>query len=227
MRSTIVVCAVLACTLPDPAAAQTFERSRQLCLLRPTFVEGLPEACTAVIEAPRTSPLERAIALNNRATHRLGDEAERDLDEAIRLSPRLAKLYNNRGLHRMYGTPRLALDDFNEALRLDPRYAVAWNNRGETYASLKDYDRAIADFDHAIRLAPSYLHPMYNPYEQRAQALEARGDPKAAEIARKRYFPLFHRAGVTKADLRGPNASGLRTWEPFISLSEVGSRPWK
>ena len=150
--------------------------------------------------------------------------SKRDLDEAIRLAPRLAKLFNNRGLHLMYPDPKAALADFDEAIRLDPHYAVAWNNRGETYAALKQYERALDDFNEAIRLAPGYLHPMYNPYEQRAQAKEAKGDLKGAEADRKRYMPLWDHANSSKADVRVPNVIGSRAWEPFISLLEIKSR---
>jgi len=207
---------------PAPSAmAQTYEQSRQLCLVTPGFVEGFVKACTIVVNSPHTSPLERAIALNNRATQETGEDAKRDLDEAIRLAPKLAKLFNNRGLHLMYPEPIEALADFDEAIRLDPHYAVAWNNRGETYAALKQYDRAIENFNEAIRLAPGYLHPMYNPYEQRAQAREAKGDLKGAEIDRKRYMPLWDRASSSKTDVRGANVIGSRAWEPFISLLEA------
>src|SRR2546421_1594998 len=34
--------------------------------------------------------------------------------------------------------------------------AEAYGNRGETYRLLKEYQRAIADFDHALELDPNY-----------------------------------------------------------------------
>jgi tetratricopeptide (TPR) repeat protein len=146
-----------------------------------------------------------------------GEPQIRDLDEAIRLAPRLAKLLNNRGMHYSYDDPPKALANYDEALRLDPRYAVAWNNRAELYLELKRYDEAIHDFSEAIRLAPRYLHPMYNPYEFRARAKEAKGDDKGAAADRALYFPLMERAGRSRTDIRGPNASGLRAWEPFLA----------
>lgn len=206
----------------EPAAAQALVAARRLCLEKPEFTEDLAKACTAVLDAAQTSPLERAIALNNRSFAQ-ADTARQDLDEALRLAPHIAKLYNNRGLHRMYPDAREALPDFDAAIRLDPHYAVAWNNRGEAYASLKEYDRAIADFDHAIRLAPFYLHPMYNPYEQKAQALEAKGDATAAEVVRRHYFPLFDR--VTTREVRTVAVRGARAWEPFLSLADVKTLP--
>jgi hypothetical protein len=56
------------------------------------------KVCTIVIDSPMPSPLDRAIALNNRAVAPANmDQAIRDLGEAIRLAPKLAKLYNRRG----------------------------------------------------------------------------------------------------------------------------------
>lgn len=212
-----LILAALAIALVPSANAQTDEQARQLCLVKPEFIDGLVKACTIVVDSPRASALERAIALNNRSSMRAGEDAKRDLDDAIRLAPKLAKLFNNRGLHLLFSEPRMALADFDEAIRLDPHYAVAWSNRGDTYVELKQYDLAIADFDKAIRLAPGYMHPMYNPYEQRARAKEAKGDVKGAEADRKRYMPLWNRASSGKTEVRGPNASGSRAWEPFIS----------
>ncbi len=34
--------------------------------------------------------------------------------------------------------------------------AIAFNNRGNAYSDKKDYDRAIADYDAAIRLDPNF-----------------------------------------------------------------------
>jgi len=54
-----------------------------------------------------------------------------DYNEAIRLNPRLAAAFNNRGnAHSDRGNFDAAIADYNEAIRLDPRLAHAFNNRG-------------------------------------------------------------------------------------------------
>ena len=200
------------------ASAQTYEKAYQRCLRTPDFhLEEIVKVCTIIIDAPQTSSADRATALNNRAMMTVGEPQLRDLNEAIRLAPRLAKLFNNRGLHYSYPHFHRAIEEYNEAIRLDPRYAVAWTYRGEVYKELKRYDEAIRDFTEAIRLAPRYMHPMYNPYEQRAQTKEAKGDSIGAEADRKLYRRLWERASQGGPDIRGPNASGLRAWEPFIT----------
>lgn len=219
MPRLLIVVAVLVAAA-GPAGAQTLAEARRMCLTRPEYSEQLAKACTLVIDAPETSALQRAIALNNRSCTESGDDAKRDLDEAIRLAPTIPKLYNNRGLHLMYPEPHLSIPDFDTAIRLDPHYAVAWNNRGESYARMQNYTQAIADLTQAIRLAPAYMHPMYNPYEQRAQVLEAKGDAKAAERERTLYMPLWNRASSGR-EVRNANVLGIRTWEPFISEADV------
>jgi lipoprotein NlpI len=43
-----------------------------------------------------------------------------------------------------------------------PNTAVAFNNRGMAYQAKAQYDRAIADFDQAIRLDPKFAVAFYN-----------------------------------------------------------------
>ena len=40
------------------------------------------------------------------------------------------------------------------AIKLDSKFAGAYSNRGSSHYDRRDYDRAIADFDHAVRLNP-------------------------------------------------------------------------
>src|SRR6267378_1977540 len=40
--------------------------------------------------------------------------------------------------------------------------AIAFNNRGNAYHDKKEYDRAIADYDQAVKLDPNYARAYYN-----------------------------------------------------------------
>ena len=75
-----------------------------------------------------------------------------DDNQAIRLDPKDAVAYNNRGnAYGDKGDYDRAMADYGDAIRLDPKYAYAYNGRGNAYLRKGDYDRAIADYDAAIR----------------------------------------------------------------------------
>jgi hypothetical protein len=57
-------------------------------------------------------------------------------------------------------------------MRLDPKSALAYNNRGAAWREKGDLDRAVADFDQAIRLDPKIA----NPYANRGPIWRAKGD---------------------------------------------------
>ena len=76
-------------------------------------------------------------------------------DEAVRVDPQDAKLYNNRGTaYRAERQLDQAIRDFDEAIRLNPWYPPAYNNRGLVFHSLGEEEKALKDFDMAIQLSP-------------------------------------------------------------------------
>ena len=90
------------------------------------------------------------------------DRAIADYSEAIRLNPKDAVAFNNRGnLWKDKRDLDRAFADYNEAIRLNPKYSMAYNNRGLAWNAKRDLDRAISDYDEAIRLDPKYA-PAYN-----------------------------------------------------------------
>jgi len=101
------------------------------------------------------------------------DRAIADYSEAIRLNPKYATAYNNRGLgYKQKGDYDRAIADFNDAIRLDPKYAIAYDNRGDVYAAKRDHDHAIADYSDAIRLDPK--NAIY--YNDRGEIYRTKGD---------------------------------------------------
>lgn len=218
---TSVLILAIALGISPAARSQNADPAWTSCLHKPDESDKLIEACTEVIASGRASSEEQAIALNNRAATQefsgggSQDQVFRDYDEAIRLRPDIAKLYYNRGFARLRsGDAAKAIDDLDTAIRIDSRFAVAYGVRAEARLGEKLHDQAIRDCDEAIRLAPGYLHPLYNPYETRAQALEAKGDAVGAEAERQRYSKLSSRV---QPKVPGPNVAGRRSWEPFLS----------
>ena len=85
------------------------------------------------------------------------EKAIAELTEAIKLDPKLALAYNNRGeAYRRKGEFDKALEDFNEAIRLNPKYDEAYTNRANVYINNGDFERAIEDYNEAISLTPKF-----------------------------------------------------------------------
>lgn len=48
--------------------------------------------------------------------------------------------------------PAQALETFNQVIALKPEFAEAWNRRGDAYQVMGDEERALADYEHVMRL---------------------------------------------------------------------------
>jgi tetratricopeptide (TPR) repeat protein len=57
-------------------------------------------------------------------------------------------------------------------LSTNPKYGLAYNNRGLAYQSKGDYDRAIADYNQAIKLSPKSVIA----YNNRGNAYQGKGE---------------------------------------------------
>lgn len=85
-----------------------------------------------------------------------------NIEEAIRLDPKCADAYYERGIDRAWTGLRdeaikdidEAIKDFDEAIRLDPTKAVYFQERAVAWSGKEVYSKAIADLTEAIRLDP-------------------------------------------------------------------------
>ncbi len=149
-------------------AAAGLNQDQELCSKRNADALVIIAACTRLLETGAYDVELRAQTFNNRGIankrkNRL-EKAIKDYNEAIRLYPKFAEAFTNRGVaygrlgrRRAEGKEenfKKAINDHDEAIRLDPQLAEAFYNRGLVYRSKGAHDRALNDYNEAIRLNP-------------------------------------------------------------------------
>lgn len=108
------------------------------------------------------------IAFTNRGVFRFEREGDlagalADYNAAIRLNPKDAGNYYNRGiLLEKQGDIAGALADYSAVIRLAPKNSRAYNNRGGLRKETGDIAGAVEDFNTAIRLNPFSPEPYAN-----------------------------------------------------------------
>ena len=118
---------------------------------------------------------QRGVAYESEGNY---ERAIEDFDEGIKLKPNQSELYGERGLaYSDKGNVQLALQDYATAIRMKPDAEANYVNRAGTYIyQLKDYDRALADLDIALKLAPNDAYS----YSLRGEAWYMKKDYKRA-----------------------------------------------
>lgn len=141
------------------------------------------EACTAVLARGGPDDLMTEVHTNRGFLYwRLGwvPEAMADLNEAVRLSPKLSAVYVNRGsLFAALGNDRLAEQDYGAAVDLNPDNPGALNNYARVQLERGDYGAALKLMEKALRLKSD----MDVFYDTQAHALMGLGQIEAAEAA--------------------------------------------
>jgi tetratricopeptide (TPR) repeat protein len=66
-----------------------------------------------------------------------------------------------------------------------PKIPFTYNGRGSAYDGKKDYARAIADYDQAIRLDPKYAHAYYGRGQAKLKAGDIAGGNADIAAARR------------------------------------------
>ena len=110
-----------------------------------------------------------------------------EYDEAIRVDPRDAAAYKNRGAaYEELGQYQRAIEDLDQAIHLDPHFAGAYNTRASVYFKLGQYQRSVEDVGQAISLAPE----LAGSYAGRALACTILGRDEEAQLDLERAVEL-------------------------------------
>ena len=112
-----------------------------LVVMLPALLVLVLSACGGLTEAQQHS-----IAGVKLVEQEKWNEAIAEYDEAIRLDPKLAQAYYNRGnAYANLGQHQRAIQDYDEAIRLDPKLAPAYGNRAVAYTALRRDQEAESD----------------------------------------------------------------------------------
>ncbi|MBI3326834.1 MAG: tetratricopeptide repeat protein [Nitrospinae bacterium] len=152
-----------------------------------------------------------------------GEQAIRELTEAVKQDPTNAELYNALGLaYHFEGKFRLALTHYMQALQLAPGYAEAHVNRAALHLDLAQWDEAIAHGRDALKNS-AYQNPE-KAYNNIGLAYLGKGDLIAARrafndaLAFRTNFPEAHRHLGTIFFQQGNVEAAIREFREALRL---------
>lgn len=153
MIARLAVAIVLA-LIPGAVLAEPLADCRQTANARLRL-----DGCTAVIADASASRADKAVAYRNRGNARLDagalDQAQADLEEAIKLAPNDDRALVLRAqVHMGRKDTDRAIADYNAAVRINPNSTTALNGRGYAELVRGNATAAIADFSKVISLSP-------------------------------------------------------------------------
>jgi tetratricopeptide (TPR) repeat protein len=140
------------------------------------------------------------------------DEAEQCFDRALRISPRIARIWVEKArvaAHRK-DFPK-SIEYCDRALSMNPSDARAWNNKAFGLLQLGKLDECISCADKAIAIDPNY----FQAQTWRAQAYEKKEDRQSADKGYEKAGETFGkpRINVTKGHIPEPPEPNKKWWK--------------
>jgi lipoprotein NlpI len=149
------------------------------------------------------------------------DRAITQYNKAIKLDPKEAWSYNNRGLaYHKKGEYSKAITDYTKTIELDPRHRVAYYNRGNTYTYKGEFESAIANYNHAIGLDPKFKQA----YVNRGTVLYYKGehDKAIADFNKAiKQYPKYAQAFKSRGEvyrIRGEYEKAVADYSKTVEL---------
>jgi serine/threonine protein kinase/tetratricopeptide (TPR) repeat protein len=153
-------------------------------------------------------------------------QAQDDFDQALRLAPNEAEVYNSRGVAQGSGDPDLALTAFSKAIELCPRFAEYHSNRARTRAARGQLTEALEDASRAIdisRNSASAHCARGQVYLQMKKYAEALAD----SIEAIRLNPSFSQAHVLRGLVHLQQDQDDQAVEDFTRAIELNPRDYE
>jgi len=129
------------------------KRGRMLCALMICGVVCRPAWPQEVTPPPRTSPIQKLIAVDRLVEEKEYEEAVRGYNELLAEDPNNAQILNRLGnVYQVLQKMHEAKTYYERALKADPHFAPAVNNIGCLYYNEKRYGRAMRQYRKAIKM---------------------------------------------------------------------------
>ena len=133
----------------------------------PVSAEKKIANCTLLIQSGKLAPANLSLAYVGRSRAYDSTQAGKileDRNQAVKADPSSAPAWAAlcSSVNYLNKEGQGALQDCAKAIVLDPKLVDAWTYRGDIYLALKQYDLAIADYNHAIELNSTWMWPWVN-----------------------------------------------------------------
>ena len=210
----------------DNSKADEFYRAGNNSIESGDYSKAIENFTKAIDLNPKDARYFYNRSIGYRYTRRY-DLAISDVDKTLELSPNLpnptlAEVYYTKGtLYQEKGDYEKALDFLNRAVLLDFRRAEFFNNRANTYRFLKNYDKALADFDRSLQIK-EYALTYYNRgalHDEKGDNDGAISDYSRAIELSPTYAEAFNNRGLS-FQKKGSFDLALQDFAKAISINQ-------
>ncbi len=173
-------------------------------------------------EALRLDPANAQTLMDRGAAYYFKEDfqnAIKSYDESIKLRPNSARVFTNRGAYKKLDNREQALADESQAIKIKPTDPINFDNRGLSYQENGDHDRAIADFDEAIRLRPqaSFLTNRGDSYNAKRDYDRAISDYDRAIKLNPGFVRAYNNRGAAWRG-KGDNGRAIADYEQALRI---------